>query len=82
MNLVAGGSEGWTVTWMSNYTAQVRAFWLLTVYTSRRSRMASSDTKVLHRLIRFVSDLAVNSFFTEVRVIGGEHVPKEGPIIV
>ncbi|KAF8798742.1 glycerol-3-phosphate-acyltransferase [Phlegmacium glaucopus] len=44
--------------------------------------MASSDTKALHRLIRFISDLAVNSFFTEVRVIGGEYVPKEGPIIV
>jgi len=44
--------------------------------------MASSDSKALHRLIRFISDLAVNSFFTEVRVIGGEYVPKEGPIIV
>jgi glycerol-3-phosphate O-acyltransferase/dihydroxyacetone phosphate acyltransferase len=43
---------------------------------------SSSDTKVLHRLIRFISSLAVDTFFTEVRVIGGENVPKDGPIIV
>ena len=44
--------------------------------------MALSDTKPLHRLIRFISGLAVDSFFTEVRIVGGEYVPKEGPIIV
>ncbi|KAF8161060.1 hypothetical protein B0H34DRAFT_699266 [Crassisporium funariophilum] len=43
---------------------------------------SSSDTKPLHRLIRFISGLAVDSFFTEVRVIGGENVPRDGPIIV
>ncbi|KDR75944.1 hypothetical protein GALMADRAFT_68407 [Galerina marginata CBS 339.88] len=41
-----------------------------------------NDTKALHRLIRFISSLAVDSFFHEVRVIGGENVPKHGPIIV
>ncbi|PPQ68204.1 hypothetical protein CVT25_015036 [Psilocybe cyanescens] len=41
-----------------------------------------NDSKALHRLIRFISSLAVDSFFHEVRVIGGENVPKEGPIIV
>ncbi|KAF8973307.1 hypothetical protein BDZ97DRAFT_1780750 [Flammula alnicola] len=29
-----------------------------------------------------MAHLAVDSFFTEVRVIGGENVPKDGPIIV
>lgn len=43
---------------------------------------SSSDTKVLHRLIRSISSLAVDTFFHEVRVIGGENVPKDGPIIV
>lgn len=43
---------------------------------------SSSDSKALHRVIRFISGLAVSSFYTEVRVIGGENVPKDGPIIV
>jgi glycerol-3-phosphate O-acyltransferase/dihydroxyacetone phosphate acyltransferase len=42
----------------------------------------SNDFKALHRLIRFISDLAVHSFFHEVRIIGGENVPRHGPIIV
>ncbi|KAF5385969.1 hypothetical protein D9615_002530 [Tricholomella constricta] len=42
----------------------------------------SSDPKVLHRLIRQISDWALSSFFTEIRVIGGDNVPKDGPIIV
>ena len=42
----------------------------------------SSDTKVLYIIIRKLSDWALSSFFTEVRVIGGENVPKDGPIIV
>jgi 1-acyl-sn-glycerol-3-phosphate acyltransferase len=41
-----------------------------------------AEIKPLHRLIRFLSGLGAASFFTEVRVIGGENVPKEGPIIV
>lgn len=41
-----------------------------------------SDYKLLHRLIRGTAGLAVDSFFTELRVIGGENVPMEGPIIV
>lgn len=42
----------------------------------------TTDFKALHRLIRFISDLAVGSFFHELRVIGGENVPRTGPIIV
>lgn len=41
-----------------------------------------SDYKLLHRIIRGTASLAVDSFFTELRVVGGENVPKEGPIIV
>lgn len=41
-----------------------------------------SDPMALHRLIRLISNWALSSFFEEVRVIGGEHVPKDGPIIV
>jgi glycerol-3-phosphate O-acyltransferase / dihydroxyacetone phosphate acyltransferase len=41
-----------------------------------------SDTKILHRVIRRMAEWAVWSFFTEVHVIGGENVPKDGPIIV
>ncbi|KAJ6625367.1 glycerol-3-phosphate-acyltransferase [Mycena sp. CBHHK59/15] len=44
--------------------------------------MSSGELKVLHRAIRYTSGLAAASFFTEVRVIGGENVPKDGPIIV
>jgi hypothetical protein len=36
----------------------------------------------LHRIIRRIASWAVYSFFTEVRVIGGENVPLNGPIIV
>ncbi|KAK2463296.1 hypothetical protein APHAL10511_004951 [Amanita phalloides] len=41
-----------------------------------------SNGKVLHRVIRYISSVAATSFFTEIRVIGGENVPREGPIIV
>ncbi|EMD33764.1 hypothetical protein CERSUDRAFT_87104 [Gelatoporia subvermispora B] len=41
-----------------------------------------SDTKILHRIIRRVAGWAVVSFFTEIHVVGGENVPKDGPIIV
>jgi hypothetical protein len=37
---------------------------------------------ILHRIIRRIASWAVYSFFTEVRVIGGENVPMNGPIIV
>ncbi|KAF8993678.1 glycerol-3-phosphate-acyltransferase [Cyathus striatus] len=43
---------------------------------------STEDFKAVHRLIRLTASLAVSSFFTEVRVIGGENVPKDGPIIV
>ncbi|KAJ8695889.1 hypothetical protein PTI98_005799 [Pleurotus ostreatus] len=42
----------------------------------------SDPPKVLHRVIRRLASWAVWSFFTEVHVIGGENVPKHGPIIV
>jgi hypothetical protein len=37
---------------------------------------------ILHRVIRQIASWAAHSFFTEVRVIGGENVPANGPIIV
>ena len=37
---------------------------------------------ILHRILRRIASWAVYSFFTEVRVIGGENVPMNGPIIV
>ena len=46
------------------------------------SMPSHSDGKFLHRLIRYVSGVAAASFFTEIRVIGGENVPHDGPIIV
>jgi hypothetical protein len=45
-------------------------------------RSQSDDLFLLHRIIRFISGQAASSFFTEVRVIGGEHVPAHGPLIV
>ncbi|KAG5715948.1 Glycerol-3-phosphate O-acyltransferase 2 [Termitomyces sp. T112] len=42
----------------------------------------ASERKVLHRVLRQISDWALSSFFTEIRVIGGENVPEDGPIIV
>ncbi|KAI5982765.1 hypothetical protein F5J12DRAFT_944409 [Pisolithus orientalis] len=41
-----------------------------------------SDAKTLHRVIRRLAGWSVWSFFTEVRVVGAENVPKDGPIIV
>ncbi|KAH8077503.1 glycerol-3-phosphate-acyltransferase [Cristinia sonorae] len=41
-----------------------------------------ADAKVIHRIIRQLATWAVVSFFTEIRVIGGENVPKDGPLIV
>ncbi|KAJ3810864.1 glycerol-3-phosphate-acyltransferase [Lentinula lateritia] len=37
---------------------------------------------LLHRLIRYVTGLAAVSFFSEIRVVGGENVPQTGPIII
>ncbi|KAI5889222.1 uncharacterized protein SCHCODRAFT_02510249 [Schizophyllum commune H4-8] len=39
------------------------------------------NSKVLHRFLRGIANLALHSFFTEVRVIGSENVPRNGPII-
>lgn len=41
-----------------------------------------SENKVLHRVIRRLAGWAVWSFFSEVRIIGEEHVPTDGPMIV
>ncbi|KAI0058117.1 hypothetical protein BV25DRAFT_1830479 [Artomyces pyxidatus] len=40
------------------------------------------NNKVLHRVLRRIASWAVYSFFTEVRVIGGDNVPEHGPLIV
>ncbi|KAG2015521.1 glycerol-3-phosphate O-acyltransferase, variant 2 [Coprinopsis cinerea AmutBmut pab1-1] len=40
------------------------------------------DFMLLHRIIRFLAYLSSHSFFHEIRVIGEENVPKDGPIIV
>ncbi|KAJ7646636.1 hypothetical protein FB45DRAFT_890970 [Roridomyces roridus] len=44
--------------------------------------MASGELQLAHRALRWMSSAAAASFFTEVHIIGGEHVPKDGPIIV
>ncbi|KAF5381135.1 hypothetical protein D9757_009414 [Collybiopsis confluens] len=44
--------------------------------------MAEHDYFILHRLIRYITGIATVSFFTEIRIVGGENVPKTGPIIV
>ncbi|KAK0448657.1 hypothetical protein EV421DRAFT_1783752 [Armillaria borealis] len=44
--------------------------------------MSSSEYFLLHKAIRYVVGVAAGSFFTEIRVIGEENVPKDGPIIV
>ena len=41
-----------------------------------------ADGYYLHKFLRGIAGWAVVSFFTEIHVVGGEHVPKEGPIIV
>lgn len=51
-------------------------------YPSTPMSPSYSERKTLHRLIRYVSGVAATSFFTEIRVIGGENVPSDGPIIV
>lgn len=40
------------------------------------------NAKIIHRVIRRVAGWAVISFFTEIRVIGEENVPRDGPLIV
>jgi glycerol-3-phosphate O-acyltransferase / dihydroxyacetone phosphate acyltransferase len=49
---------------------------------TKKKHNSGGDLKILHRLIRGVSGMAARSFFTEIRVVGGEKVPKTGPIIV
>ncbi len=44
--------------------------------------MSSNEYFLLHKAIRYVVGVAAGSFFTEIRVIGEENVPKDGPIIV
>lgn len=44
--------------------------------------MPESDPQTLHKVLRQLAGWAVWSFFTEVRVVGAENVPVEGPIIV
>ena len=46
------------------------------------SFLAMSDAYIAHRIIRRIAGWAVVSFFTEIHVVGGENVPKDGPIIV
>ena len=41
-----------------------------------------TDYYLLHRVLRRIASWGVYSFFTEVRVIGGENVPANGPVIV
>ncbi|KAJ4490919.1 hypothetical protein J3R30DRAFT_155837 [Lentinula aciculospora] len=41
-----------------------------------------SNFFLLHRIIRYVTGLAAVSFFSEIRVIGGENVPQTGPVII
>ncbi|KAI0028599.1 hypothetical protein K488DRAFT_89590 [Vararia minispora EC-137] len=43
--------------------------------------VAMEDPMILHRIIRQIAAWAVYSFFTELRVIGGENVPRDGPLI-
>ncbi|KAJ2987602.1 hypothetical protein NUW54_g9381 [Trametes sanguinea] len=40
------------------------------------------DAYILHRVLRGIAGWAVISFFTEIHVIDGENVPRDGPIIV
>ncbi|KIY53060.1 acyltransferase [Fistulina hepatica ATCC 64428] len=40
-----------------------------------------SEPNYLHRFLRYIAELAIFSFFTEIRVIGSENVPKDSPII-
>ncbi|KAK6972111.1 PlsC domain-containing protein [Favolaschia claudopus] len=42
----------------------------------------SGELKILHRIIRYTAGVGAASFFTEVRVIGSENVPQDGPVIV
>lgn len=46
------------------------------------SLLAMDTDYILHRFLVRIASWAVHSFFTEVRVIGGENVPANGPIIV
>ncbi|KAF7322149.1 PlsC domain-containing protein [Mycena kentingensis (nom. inval.)] len=43
---------------------------------------SSGDLQLLHRAIRYITGVAAASFFTKVHIIGGENVPRDGPIIV
>ena len=49
--------------------------------SSKSVQESAMNSKVLHRFLRGIANLALHSFFTEVRVIGSENVPRDGPII-
>ncbi|KAH9859064.1 glycerol-3-phosphate-acyltransferase [Lenzites betulinus] len=40
-----------------------------------------ANAYIVHRVIRRIASWAVVAFFTEIHVIGGENVPRDGPII-
>ncbi|KZS98328.1 glycerol-3-phosphate-acyltransferase [Sistotremastrum niveocremeum HHB9708] len=40
------------------------------------------DNLVLHRVIRRMAKLALAGFYSEIRVIGEENVPRDGPLII
>jgi len=53
-----------------------------TTFEGAVSLLAMDTDYLLHRFLVRIASWAVHSFFTEVRVIGGENVPANGPIIV
>lgn len=72
------------------------SFFILLHYISTRTdlytQILNTDTApimddqknlyLLHRILVQIAKFAVTSFFTEVRVIGGENVPLKGPTIL
>ncbi|KIY68481.1 glycerol-3-phosphate-acyltransferase [Cylindrobasidium torrendii FP15055 ss-10] len=49
---------------------------------AKKAVAEETDYFVLHRIIRYVAKLSSEAFFSEIRVIGAENVPKVGPIIL
>jgi glycerol-3-phosphate O-acyltransferase/dihydroxyacetone phosphate acyltransferase len=39
-------------------------------------------TNLIHRALRKLASLALVSFYSELRVVGEENVPRDGPLIV
>jgi hypothetical protein len=46
------------------------------------SPTAVMELKLVYRALRKISEWTVGGFYEEVHVDGGEHVPKDGPLIV